>query len=127
MEIVEVPLKVRGEREFGKSRVASNILKYAINTSKIILRAFRDYKPLKFFAFLGTVFLIIGFLLGGFFIYYYMETGKFSGQLWAGFCAGFSILFSFLFFLAGLVGDMLVRIRNNQEKILYYEKKKLMM
>jgi glycosyltransferase involved in cell wall biosynthesis len=124
MEIVEVPLKVRGEREFGKSRVASNILKYAINTSKIILRAFRDYKPLKFFAFLGTVFLILGFCLGGFFIYHYMNTGVFSGQLWAGFSGGFSILFSFLFFLTGLLGDMLVRIRNNQEKLLYLERVK---
>jgi glycosyltransferase involved in cell wall biosynthesis len=125
MEIVEVPLKVRGEREFGKSRVASNILKYAINTSKIILRAFRDYKPLKFFAFLGTVFLIIGLCLGGFFIYHYMNTGVFSGQLWAGFSSGFSILFSFLFFLTGLLGDMLVRIRNNQERLLYMEKRKI--
>jgi glycosyltransferase involved in cell wall biosynthesis len=124
MEIVEVPLKVRGEREFGKSRVASNILKYAINTSKIIFRAFRDYKPLKFFAFLGTIFLILGLSLGSFFIYHYVNTGKFSGQLWAGFSAGFSILFSFLFFLTGLLGDMLVRIRNNQEKLLYLERVK---
>ncbi|MGM0504863.1 MAG: hypothetical protein ACQESQ_09610, partial [Bacteroidota bacterium] len=59
---------------------------------------------------------------GSFFIYYYMATGKFTGQLWAGFSAGFSILFSFLFFLTGLLGDMLVRIRNNQEKLLYYQK-----
>jgi glycosyltransferase involved in cell wall biosynthesis len=125
MEIVEIPVKVRGEREFGKSRVASSILKYTVNTSKIILRAFRDYKPLKFFAFLGTVFLIIGLGLGGFFLYYYLAMGQFSGQLWAGFTAGFSILFSFLFFLTGLLGDMLVRIRNNQEKLLYIEKVKI--
>lgn len=125
IEIVELPLAIRGEREFGRSRVASSILKYTLNTSKIIVRAFRDYKPLKFFAFLGTVFLILGVCLGGFFVYYYMTTGRFTGQLWAGFSAGFLILFSFLFFLTGLLGDMLVRIRNNQEVLIYMEKRKI--
>lgn len=125
IEIKEVPIKVRGEREFGKSRVASSIFKYAVNTSKIILRAFKDYKPLKFFSFLGSISLLMGFVLGIFFIHYYVSTGRFTGQLWAGFSAGFLVLFSFLFFLTGLLGDMLVRIRNNQERLLYFEKLKL--
>ena len=56
MRIVEVPIKVRGEREFGKSRVASSVTRYAINSSRIIWRAYRDYRPLNFFRLAGSRF-----------------------------------------------------------------------
>ena len=42
-------LHVRGVREYGESRVASNLLRYATNSLPIILRAMRDIQPLKFF------------------------------------------------------------------------------
>ena len=48
VRMVEVPLKVRGVREHGKSRIASSIWKYATNSFPIILRAMRDIQPLKF-------------------------------------------------------------------------------
>lgn len=125
IEILEVPLKIRGEREHGKSRVVKSIFNYAVNTAKIILRSSRDYKPLKFFSFFASIFFVLSFIFGSFFFYHYATTGMFSGHLWAGFSSGFLLLFSFLFFLSGLIGDMLVRIRNNQEKLLYYEKLKV--
>ena len=42
LRIVEVPVRVRGVREFGESRVAGSVLKYALNTSRIIFRCYRD-------------------------------------------------------------------------------------
>src|SRR5439155_267782 len=45
VRIVEVPLKVRGVREHGKSRIARSIFKYASNSFTIILRAMRDNHP----------------------------------------------------------------------------------
>jgi glycosyltransferase involved in cell wall biosynthesis len=125
LKIVEVPLKVRGEREHGKSKVAANIAKYAFNSAKIIFRTIRDYKPLKFFGAISAILFFISMCLGGFFFLHYMHTGKFSGHLWAGFSSGFLLLFSFLFFVTGLLADMFDRIRLTQERILYLEKKRI--
>ena len=122
--IVEVPLRVRGEREFGESRVANSIVKYAINSAKIIFRTFRDYKPLKFFGSIAFILFFVSFLLGTFFIGFYIKNGHFSPHLWAGFSAGFLLLFSIVFMITGLLADMFDRIRQTQEKLLYLEKKK---
>jgi glycosyltransferase involved in cell wall biosynthesis len=124
LKIVEVPLEVRGEREHGKSKVAGNLFKYALNSAKIIFRTFRDYKPLKFFGTIAAFLFMTSVYLGGFFFLHYFQTGKFSGHLWAGFSSGFLLLFSFLFFVTGLLADMFDRIRINQERILYLEKKR---
>lgn len=49
LRIIEVPVKVQGVRKFGKSKVAGNLWKYGWNSLIIILRAFRDYQPMRFF------------------------------------------------------------------------------
>ena len=122
--IIEVPMKIAGTREFGTSRVAANIPKYAYRTLKIIIRSFRDYKPLLFFISLALACFLPSLFLGLFFFYHYLSTGQFSGQLWAGFTSGFLGIFSFVFFITGLISDMFVRIRKNQEYLIYLEKKK---
>src|SRR5690348_9577258 len=66
LRMAEVPLKVRGVREHGKSRVASSIFKYATNSLPIILRAMRDIQPLKFFGGISAMLFILGALTGGF-------------------------------------------------------------
>ena len=124
LKIIEVPLKVRGEREHGKSKVASNVLKYAYNSAKIIFRTLRDYKPLRFFGTIAAILFLLSFFLGAFFFLHYIQTGQFTGHLWAGFSSGFLLLFSFLFLVTGLLADMFDRIRITQERILYLEKKR---
>ena len=123
--ILEVPITVRGERKHGRSRVAYSLWNYAIQSSKIIFRTFRDYKPLKFFTTLSLCLFFIASCLGGFFLIYYLNTGKFTGHLWAGFSSGFLLLFSFLLFITGLLADIFTRLRGGQEKILYIEKRKI--
>jgi glycosyltransferase involved in cell wall biosynthesis len=125
LKIVEVPLKVRGEREHGKSKVASNVLKYAFSSAKIIFRTLRDYKPMRFFGTIAALLFSASVCLGAFFFLHYIQTGKFTGHLWAGFSSGFLLLFSFLFLVTGLLADMFDRIRITQERILYLEKKRI--
>jgi len=125
LKIVEIPLAIRGEREFGTSRVAGNLFNYASRSAKIIIRTFRDYKPMEFFGGIALVLFTWSILLGGFFIGYYWRTGHFSPHLWAGFTSGFLFLFGILFFVTGLLADMFDRIRIGIEKLLYIEKKKL--
>jgi glycosyltransferase involved in cell wall biosynthesis len=122
MNIKEIPIKVEYFSD-RKSRVASSILRYAINTSKIIFRGYRDYFPLRFFWSISGFFALIATFFLAVFLINYFKTGVFSGFLFAGFIAGFMYVMSTIFFILGIVTDMLDRIRTNQERILYFLKK----
>ena len=122
LRIIEIPIAVQYFAD-RKSRVAESIVKYALNTSKIILRSYRDYFPLRFFWGIALAFFIPAVLFGTIFFSHFLITGKFSGYLAYGFTAAFLAILAIVFFIMGLMADMLVRIRVNQERILYHLKK----
>jgi glycosyltransferase involved in cell wall biosynthesis len=122
LTILEVPVKVRGVREFGASRVAASIPRYAFRSLKIMLRAFISYRPFKFFFSISAVCLLIGLGLLAFLAWHYLTTGEFSPHIWAGFVGGSFCFLGFSTLVTGLIGDMLVRIRLNQENMLYHMK-----
>lgn len=119
MTILEVPVKVLGKRSKGKSRVASNLFKYAYQTLKIILRTFRDYKPFKLFGFVSLLFAVAGFIFLSVLFYFKFTTGSFTPYKWSGLAAGVLFLSSLLFLLLGFILDMFARMRHNQEEILF--------
>src|SRR5437870_4844751 len=82
MRIAEVPLKIRGVREHGKSRVAASIWKYASSSLPIILRAMRDIQPLKFFGAIALTFFTPG-LLAGLFVtgWWICKTNKYGAHV----------------------------------------------
>ena len=123
LAIVEVPIKVRGTREYGTSRMASSIPRYALRTMQIILRAFISYRPLRFFSAMSGVFLITGFCFLSFLGIHYFQTRAFSPHIWAGFVGGSFTFLGISTLITGFIGDMLVHIRMNQETILYYVKR----
>lgn len=122
LSIAEVPARVRyfADRE---SRVADSIVRYAIRTTLIILGAYRDYSPIRFFWSLALVFFLIGAGLGGNLLLHYARTGAFSGQIWSGFSGAVLGLIGFVFFVLGIIADMLDRQRTNQERLLYILKR----
>ena len=122
--VKEVPIKVRGTRLHGKSRVASNLFVYAVNTSKIIFSSFCDYKPLRVFGCLAGIMLLVATILAVFLLTHYVRTGAFSPHVWAGMTAGFLAGMGMLIFITGLLADMLARIRMNQERVLYFLRKR---
>jgi glycosyltransferase involved in cell wall biosynthesis len=121
--IGEIPLKIRGTRQHGESKIASNLFRYGYNTFKIMFRAFRDYRPLKLFLLATIMMLICGLGSGGFLLGHYLTTGNFSPHKWAGFVSGFFLVLSLLFFIVGIILDMFVRMRRNQEEMLYLLRK----
>ena len=123
LEIVEVPVRVRGVREFGESRIASSIPRYAIRSLKIMMRAFISYRPFWLFFSLASVFFVIGIGHLVFLGLHYLDTGNFSPHIWAGFVGGSFSFLGVMTLVTGLIGDMLVRIRMNQENIIYHMKK----
>ena len=62
-------------------------------------------------------------LIGTVFWGHFLITGEFSGYLSYGFVAAFLAVLAVVFFVVGIIADMLVRIRANQERILYRLKK----
>ncbi len=123
LTIRELPVAVRGSREFGRSRVASNIPRYAVRSLQIMLRAFIGYRPFTFFAAIAAVFFAVGFGLLAFLLAHYLESGAFSPHIWAGFLGGSFVLLGVLTLVLAFIGDILVRMRTNQEEILYFLKR----
>ena len=119
MEIVEIPVKVRGVREFGRSRIASSIPRYAWRSLKIMLGAFISYKPFAFFSILAAAFMAVALALLGFLGVHYLLAGRFTPHIWAGFVGGSFGFLAISTLTTGFVGELLLRIRRNQERMLY--------
>lgn len=124
MRIVEVPIVVRGEREFGQSRVANDLWSYAFKTSSIIFRCYRDYRPMLFFGGIAAVLGALGFGLFTFLGIHYLGTGGFSPHKWAGFAGAACVTLALFVLLMGLIGDMLNRHRIYLEELLYRERER---
>jgi glycosyltransferase involved in cell wall biosynthesis len=125
LRITEVPLKIRGVREHGRSRVASSIRKYAMNSLPIILRAMRDIQPLKFFGAIALLFFLPGLLTGlfvtGWYLYHTKTTPFTSFITISGVC----ITLSFLMGALALLADMLGRHRRITEELLYLARRRI--
>lgn len=119
VRMVEVPVRVRGVREFGASRVASNLFRYGSRTASIILKTYRDYRPLRFFGWLAGALLAMGTCFLAFLMYIKFTTGGFSPHKWAGFVAAVLAGSALAVYLVGLVAEMLDRIRAAQDELLY--------
>lgn len=101
-----------------ESRVASNLISYAVKTSKISLKCLRDYKPFYFFGIVALGFFLVSFFLGAFVAAHWLFTGSITPYKSFGIISLIMFLVSILFLVLALLADMLGRIRHNQEKIL---------
>lgn len=122
-KVEQVPINVAYFDE-RVSRIANSLGHYALRTSLIIFKCLKDYKPLRFFLSIAFIVLFIGFSIGGFVLWHWLDTGMISPYKSFGFIAlalcGMAVFIATLAFVA----DMLNRIRANQEKILFLLKKK---
>jgi glycosyltransferase involved in cell wall biosynthesis len=118
MRVVEVPVAVKYFPD-RVSRIARSLFRYAGASGSIIFRAYRDYYPFSFFSYIAIGFLVPAVAFGLVFAAHFFLTGRFSDFLFAGFVSGFLLALAALFFVIGIVADMLDRIRGNQERILY--------
>lgn len=118
MRVVEVPVTVRYFPD-RVSRVASSLLRYAWRTLGIMARWYRDYRPIRFFWGLAAISAMIGTSFATLIFWQYATTGSFSPFIFAGFLGGFFYLIAMLLLLGGLLADMMLTQRVNQERLLY--------
>jgi glycosyltransferase involved in cell wall biosynthesis len=124
MRIIEAPLKVTYfKKTKRKSSISGSLVKYGLQALAIILRTFRDYKPLLFFGVPGIIISLPGLLLSfGSLIYWLVlkQTSPVRMYLFTGIVL---IMFGLLLIILALIADMFKRMRRNQEEILYELKK----
>ncbi len=106
-----------------QSRVVTNFFSFLFNSALNILRAYRDFAPLRFFGSLGAVSFVAGFIALLFLFIHWLQAGEFSPYKFIGFIGIYLISLAFIIWTVGLVADMLDRMLNNQEKILERVKK----
>jgi glycosyltransferase involved in cell wall biosynthesis len=117
IRIQSVPVEVKYYSQ-RKSRVVKNILHYVAVSTVGILRAFRDFTPLRFFGWMGFVPFIIGAIFLLILLVHWILAGQPSPYKSFGFIGAYLITLAIIFWALGLVADMLSRMLNNQEKIL---------
>ncbi len=125
LRMVEQPLRVRGVREHGQSRVASNLWRYARRTVGIMFSFIRDYSPGVLFNNAALLFLLPSIGLGVFFFWHRLSAGQFSPHIWAGFLSAFLLGLSAMIFALGQVAEMVSRLRSVQERQLYLARRYL--
>ena len=124
LHVSEIPVSVIYFKD-RESRVAPNLWKYGFRITKIIARTYRDQFPLRFFWFLALLNFLPAAVFGGLFLSHFLQTGQFTGFLFAGFLSAYFASISLALLLIGILADMLVRMRKISERALYLLKKNL--
>ena len=123
LRIQEVPLAVRGVREHGKSRIASNLFRYAYRTIGIIYSCVRDFTPAKVFNAATLALMLVAAAFATFFVWHRITAGQFSPHIWAGFLSAFLFGVGMMIYWMGQVAEMIARQRQLQERQLYLMRK----
>jgi glycosyltransferase involved in cell wall biosynthesis len=124
LRLISVPIQVRYFPD-RQSRVANNLFQYTSQTLRIILKAFRDYKPLFFFSVLATIPLLMGTAMIIFILIHYFLTGEFSPYKFIGFTGVYLFSLGLLLVIIGFLADILAGMRMTLEKQLYLQKKSM--
>jgi glycosyltransferase involved in cell wall biosynthesis len=123
VRMTEVPLRVRGVRQQGKSRVAASLPAYALQAGTILLRAMRDARPLSCFGALGLGVFGLGVLMGLVVFVYWCFTEHTSPIRSLLFGSVAFVVIGFLLGVAALLADMMGRMRRTLEEVRYAQRK----
>lgn len=122
LKIEQVPITVKYYKE-RQAKISSSLFKYFLQTIIIILRTFRDYKPLVFFGIPGVSIFGAGIIFWLYSFIYWLIHHQTTPIKMYFFVGTGLVIFGFLLTVLALIADMLKRIRRNQEEILYKLKK----
>jgi glycosyltransferase involved in cell wall biosynthesis len=122
--MAEVPVVIRGVREHGKSRVAHSLLRYGLRALTIMIRAVRDRLPFPFFGAIGAFLALTGAAAEMTVLAHFIRTGQTSPYHSFTTLGAVFLILGAVSFLVALLADMLSRMRETQETLLYLEKRR---
>ncbi len=106
-----------------KSRVVKTIWSYVNSSFRIIIRAIRDVRPMKFFGIPGLLLMLLGIVVFVVFLFWYFQALKitpYRNYLWT---SGILFFIGLQFFVFALIADMIRSSRRLTEDLMYQLKK----
>jgi glycosyltransferase involved in cell wall biosynthesis len=123
LTMAEVPIEVRGVRQHGNSRIAHSVVRYGVRTLTILARAVRDRLPLTFFGSIGIGLSVLGVATEMVVLVNFLLTGQTQPYQSFTILGAVLLLLGAFSFLTALLADMLGRVRETQEQLLYMQRR----
>lgn len=117
MAVTSVP--IRTNAELRPSRLFSSMFGYVKKSMLTIIRAYMMYKPLLFFSFIGTIFTVIGALVGVRFLYFY-AIGQGAGHVQSLVLTSMLIIIGVQSFVIGFLADVIAANRKILQDIQFH-------
>ena len=118
--ILCVPVRVNADLR--PSRLVKSIPRYIQRSIFTMIRIFVVYRPFKFFFSIGTVFFLVGFLLGCRFLWYWL-AGQGDGKTQSLILAAVLMLMGTVFSMMAFIADLLSVNRQLLEDIQYRQRR----
>jgi glycosyltransferase involved in cell wall biosynthesis len=120
LEWIAVPVTYFDHRE---AKITKSIFKFVNNSFKIILKAIRDVRPLKFFGWPGLILMATGIIGFGYFFYLYFQDFKITPYLNYVVFSSIMLLLGIQLIIFSLIADMIKSSRQLTEELMYQWKK----
>lgn len=108
-----------------KSKMTKSIIKYIKNSTRLILKAVRDVRPMKFFGIPGFTLVGIAFFAFLYFLFFYFQDFKISPYRNVLFFSVTSFLVGLQFIILAFIADMIKSNRRLMEDQLYLTKREM--
>lgn len=105
------------------AKITKSIFKFVSNSSKIILKAIRDVRPLKFFGWPGIFLMVLGLFGFGYFFFHYLQDLKITPYINHIIFSSISLLLGIQLIVFALIADMVKSSRQLTEELMYQWKK----
>jgi glycosyltransferase involved in cell wall biosynthesis len=102
--IREVPIESNPKTR--ESRLFRSIPQYLARSAGVILQGYSMHKPMRTLAFMAAPFLLLGFVLGLRFVYFFILDPTYSGHVQSLILAAISIVVGMQIFIFGLLGTL---------------------
>lgn len=122
LKLAWIPVKVTYFAD-RKSRMVKSVWQFVNNSFKIILKAVRDVRPLKFFGLPGLSLVGISFIGWIFFFFHYFQDFKIRPYMNFIIFASVALLLGIQLIIFALIADMIRSNRQLTEELLYQRKK----
>lgn len=114
LRVLSVP--IRTNADLRPSRLVKSISSYVKRSLLTIFRVFVTYRPMVLFFWIGTVFMLPGLVIGGRFLYYYLNAQG-EGHIQSVVLASLCITLGTLLYMMGLIADLVATNRKLLERI----------
>jgi glycosyltransferase involved in cell wall biosynthesis len=111
-------VEIKTNPQTRESRLFRSIPEYLRRNGSVIVRAYNMYWPVQTFGFLAALLLLLGLVLGGRFLYFYVQDPTYSGHMQSLLVGVGAVVMAFLVGLMALLGDLMATNRRLLEDLL---------